>query len=83
MVACIYFFPGVKFAPSTKEFTVAIPGKGNAVFDMEKKVTNAHKTCYDIISSRLLKCSSLDKFSLPYRNTCNLIHSTTVCHVEL
>lgn len=31
------FGKGVKFAPSTKEFTVAIPGKGHAVFNMEKK----------------------------------------------
>jgi len=31
------FGKGVKFAPSTKEFTVAVPGKGNAVFNMEKK----------------------------------------------
>lgn len=42
-------FLGVKFAPSTKEFTVAIPGKGHAVFNMEKKVANPHKRCYDII----------------------------------
>lgn len=31
------FGKGVKFAPSTKEFTVSVPGKGNAVFNMEKK----------------------------------------------
>ena len=40
---------GVKFSSSTKEFTVAIPGKGNAVFNLEKKVTNAHRRCYDMI----------------------------------
>ncbi|KAL9965135.1 hypothetical protein ACROYT_G028891 [Oculina patagonica] len=31
------FGKGVKFAPSTKEFTVSIQGKGNAIFNMEKK----------------------------------------------
>ncbi|XP_027048746.1 renin receptor-like [Pocillopora damicornis] len=31
------FGKGVKFAPSTKEFTVSVPLKGNAVFNMEKK----------------------------------------------
>lgn len=45
----ILLFLGVKFASSTKEFTVAIPGKGNAIFDMEKKVVNKHERCYDII----------------------------------
>lgn len=34
---CFLLSPGVKFAPSTKEFTVSIPGKGNAIFKMEKK----------------------------------------------
>lgn len=32
-----YFGKGVKFSSDTKEFTVSIPGKGNAVFNMEKK----------------------------------------------
>ena len=45
----ILLFLGVKFASSTKEFTVAIPGKGNAIFNMEKKVINTHERCYDII----------------------------------
>lgn len=31
------FGKGVKFSSGTKEFTVSIPGKGNAVFNMEKK----------------------------------------------
>ncbi|XP_078380276.1 uncharacterized protein LOC144663239 [Oculina patagonica] len=31
------FGKGVKFASSTKEFSVSIPGKGNAIFNMEKK----------------------------------------------
>ncbi|KAJ7373439.1 Renin receptor [Desmophyllum pertusum] len=31
------FGKGVKFASSTKEFTVSIPGKENAIFNMEKK----------------------------------------------
>lgn len=31
------FGEGVKFAPSSKEFTVAVPGKGNAIFNMDKK----------------------------------------------
>ena len=34
----IFFQSGVKFSSDTKEFTVSIPGKGNAVFNMEKKV---------------------------------------------
>ena len=36
----LFFFlsSGVKFSSGTKEFTVSIPGKGNAVFNMEKKV---------------------------------------------
>ncbi|XP_015769048.1 PREDICTED: renin receptor-like [Acropora digitifera] len=31
------FGKGVKFSPSTKEFTVSVPDKGNAVFNMDKK----------------------------------------------
>ena len=40
MNSIIYFFlqSGVKFSSDSKEFTVSIPGKGNAVFNMEKKV---------------------------------------------
>ena len=33
-----FFQSGVKFSSDTKEFTVSISGKGNAVFNMEKKV---------------------------------------------
>ena len=33
-----FFRSGVKSSSDTKEFTVSIPGKGNAVFNMEKKV---------------------------------------------
>lgn len=44
-------FLGVKFSSSTKEFTVAIPGKGNAVFNMEKKVTNGHERFMILFSS--------------------------------
>ena len=33
-----FFRSGVKFSSDTKEFTVSIPGKGNTVFNMEKKV---------------------------------------------
>ena len=36
----IIFFlqSGVKFSSDTKEFAVSIPGKGNAVFNLENKV---------------------------------------------
>ena len=33
-----FFQSGVKFSADTEEFTLSIPGKGNAVFNMEKKV---------------------------------------------
>ena len=33
-----FFQSGVKFSSDTEEFTVSIPGKGNAVFNVEKKV---------------------------------------------
>ena len=35
---CFARSSGVKFSPSTKEFTVSVPDKGNAVFNMDKKV---------------------------------------------
>ena len=38
VITCLVWSSGVKFAPSTKEFTVSVPLKGNAVFNMEKKV---------------------------------------------
>lgn len=51
---CFLLSPGVKFAPSTKEFTVSIPGKGNAIFKMEKKVKMAIKDEYVVSENSVL-----------------------------
>ncbi|XP_022797311.1 renin receptor-like isoform X2 [Stylophora pistillata] len=49
---------GVKFSPSTKEFTVSVPRKGNAVFNMEKKEDFLLFAEVDVILQILEKLSS-------------------------
>ena len=52
---CFALSSGVKFSPSTKEFTVSVPNKGNAVFNMDKKVkTNEIRLCRVFISPTFL-----------------------------
>ncbi|PFX21425.1 Renin receptor [Stylophora pistillata] len=52
------FGKGVKFSPSTKEFTVSVPRKGNAVFNMEKKEDFLLFAEVDVILQILEKLSS-------------------------